>query len=185
EYGSGIVVSTAGHILTDRALTDGCNVLVVSGYGDADRQAEDKSADLALLRIYGAAEVVPAGFSGDPTKTPELTLVGIADPQSQAGAGAISSVAARLRGEVLEPAPQLGFSGAAALDGQGRMAGIVEVREPVVAAVGEGGAKPRATVVPAAAISAFLTEQKIAPVTAGPALDAAKASIVRVICVRK
>jgi hypothetical protein len=185
EYGSGIVVSAAGHILTDRALTDGCNVLVVSGYGDADRQAEDKSADLALLRIYGAAEVVPAGFSGDPTKTPELTLVGISDPQNQAGAGAISSVAARLRGEVVEPTPQLGFSGAAVLDGQGRMAGMVELREPVVAAVSAGAAQPRATVVPAAAISAFLAEQKIAPATAGTALDAAKASIVRVICVRK
>src|SRR6266849_9086113 len=39
EYGTGIVVSTAGHILTDRQVTDGCNVLVVSGHGDADRQA--------------------------------------------------------------------------------------------------------------------------------------------------
>jgi peptidoglycan hydrolase-like protein with peptidoglycan-binding domain len=49
EYGTGIVVSGAGHILTDRALTDGCNVIVVSGYGDADREAEDKATDLALL----------------------------------------------------------------------------------------------------------------------------------------
>ncbi len=185
EYGSGIVVSTAGHILTDRALTDGCNVLVVNGYGDADRQAQDKSAELALLRIYGAADVVPAAFSGDPMKGPELTLVGIADPQSQGGAGAISSVAARLRGELLEPTPQLGFSGAAVLDGQGRVVGMVELREPVVAAVGAGGAQPRATVVSAGTISAFLAEQKIAPVAARAGIDAAKASIVRVICVRK
>ena len=49
EYGTGIVVSAAGHILTDRQVTDGCNVIVVGGYGDADRQAEDKTADLALL----------------------------------------------------------------------------------------------------------------------------------------
>jgi peptidoglycan hydrolase-like protein with peptidoglycan-binding domain len=185
EYGSGIVVSTAGHILTDRAVTDGCNVLVVSGYGDADRQAEDKSAGLALLRIYGAADVVPVAFSGDPMKGPEVTLVGIADPQSQGGASAISSVAARLQGEVLEPTPQLGFSGAAVLDGQGRMVGMVELREPVVAAMGGTGVQPRATVVAADAISAFLAEQKLAPVTARAGIEAAKASIVRVICVRK
>jgi peptidoglycan hydrolase-like protein with peptidoglycan-binding domain len=185
EYGSGIVVSTAGHILTDRALTDGCNVLVVSGYGDADRQAEDKSAELALLRIYGGADVVPAALSGEPMKGPDLTLVGIADPQSQGGASAISSMAARVHAEVLEPTPQLGFSGAAVLDGQGRMVGMVELREPVVAAVGTGGAQPRATVVSATSIAAFLAEQKIAPVAARTGLEEAKVSIVRVICVRK
>src|SRR6185295_17760984 len=32
EYGTGIVVSAAGHILTDRQVTDGCNVIVVGGY---------------------------------------------------------------------------------------------------------------------------------------------------------
>src|SRR5262245_26037239 len=31
EYGSGIVVSSAGHILTDREVTDGCSTIVVSG----------------------------------------------------------------------------------------------------------------------------------------------------------
>src|SRR4029079_10738109 len=85
EYGTGIVVSKAGHILTDRQLTEGCNVIVVSGYGDADRQAEDKAADLALLRIYGAPDLVPATFGGDVRRSPDLTLLGIADPQSQDG----------------------------------------------------------------------------------------------------
>src|SRR5258707_99908 len=36
EYGTGIVTTVAGHILTDRALTDGCNVIAVSGHGDAE-----------------------------------------------------------------------------------------------------------------------------------------------------
>src|SRR3954447_11817663 len=35
EYGTGIGVSAAGHVLTDRQLTDDCNVLEVAGYGDA------------------------------------------------------------------------------------------------------------------------------------------------------
>ena len=60
EYGTGIVVSAAGHVLTDRQVTEGCNVIVVGGYGDADRQAEDTKADLALLRVYGARDLVPA-----------------------------------------------------------------------------------------------------------------------------
>ena len=162
EYGTGIVVSTAGHILTDRQVTDGCNVIVVSGYGDADRQAEDKSTDLALLRVYGAPDLVPAAFGGDAPKGPDLTLVGIADPQSQGGGSAISAVAAKARGETVEPAPQLGFSGGAALDGQGRLVGMVELKTAVVANVAAGSAQPQATFVPAPTIRAFLEAQKLA-----------------------
>src|SRR4029450_6947710 len=71
EYGTGIVVSAAGHILTDRQVIEGCNVIVVGGYGDADRQAEDKSADLVLLRVYGAPDLVPASFVADAPKGPD------------------------------------------------------------------------------------------------------------------
>ena len=186
EYGTGIVVSTAGHILTDREVTEGCNVIVVSGYGDADREAEDKSTGLALLRIYGAPDLVAATFSGDAAKGPDLTLLGIADPQSQGGGGAISARAAKARGETVDPAPQPGFSGAAALDGQGRLVGMVELKTSVVANVGAASAQPQATLVSAPTIRAFLAAQKLAPATAGrPGVDAAKASLVRVICVRK
>lgn len=186
EYGTGIVVSTAGHILTDRQVTEDCNVIVVSGYGDADREAEDKSTDLALLRIYGAPDLVPATFSGDAAKGPDLTLLGIADPQSQGGGGAISAMAAKARGETVDPAPQPGFSGAAALDGQGRLVGMGKLKTPVVANVGAASAQPQATLVSAPTIRAFLEAQKLAPVAAGrPGVDAAKASLVRVICVRK
>jgi hypothetical protein len=186
EYGTGIVVSTAGHILTDRQVTEDCNVIVVSGYGDADREAEDKSTDLALLRIYGAPDLVPATFGGDAAKGPDLTLLGIADPQSQGGGGAISAMAAKARGETVDPAPQLGFSGAAALDGQGRLVGMVELKTPVVANVGATSVQPQATLVSAPTIRAFLEAQKLAPAAAGrPGVDAAKASLVRVICVRK
>jgi peptidoglycan hydrolase-like protein with peptidoglycan-binding domain len=192
EYGTGIVVSAAGHILTDRGVTDGCNVIVVSGYGDADRQAEDKAADLALLRVYGAPDLVPAAFAGDAAKGPDLTLLGIADPQGQGGGSAISTVAAKLKGEALEPAPQPGFAGAAALDGEGRLIGMVELKMPVVADLGAGNAgapnaPPQATVVPAATIRAFLDGQKLGSEASGRSggLDAAKAALVRVICVRK
>ena len=185
EYGTGIVVSTAGHILTDRQLTEGCNVIVVSGYGDADRHAEDKAADLVLLRIYGAPDLVPATI-GEAFKGSDLTLLGIADPQSQGGGSAISAMAAKARGETVEPAPQLGFSGSAALDGQGRLVGMVELRTTAVANAGAASPQPLATLVPAPTIRTFLEAQRLTPAAAGRlGADAARASLVRVICVRR
>jgi S1-C subfamily serine protease len=193
EYGTGIVVSAAGHILTDRQVTDGCNVIVVSGYGDADRQAEDKTFDLALLRVYGAPDLVPAAFAGDASKGADkgtdkgtdLTLIGIADPQGQGGGSAISTVAVKLKGDAVEPSPQLGFSGGAVLDAAGRVVGMVELKTAIVANVGATSAQPQATVVPAQAIRAFLDGQKLPPAAGRAGLDAAKGSVVRVICVRK
>jgi peptidoglycan hydrolase-like protein with peptidoglycan-binding domain len=185
EYGTGIVVSAAGHILTDRQLTDGCNVIVVRGFGDADRQAEDKSTDLALLRVYGVPDLVPAAIAGDAQMGPDLTLVGIADPQGQGGGSAVSTVAVTLKGDAVEPAPQLGFSGGAVLDGQGRVVGMLELKTAVVASVGTTAAQPQAAVVPAPVLRAFLEVQKLAPAAGRAGLDAAKASMVRVICVRK
>ena len=186
EYGTGIVVSAAGHILTDRQVIEGCNVIVVGGYGDAARQAEATNTDLALLRVFGAPDLVPASFVADAPKGPDLTLVGIADPQAQGGSGAISTVPAKLRGDTLEPAPHPGFSGAAALDPQGRFVGMVGLKTAVTANVGAAAAQPQAALVPAPIVRAFLEGQKLAPVAAGRSgLDAAKASLVRVICVRK
>ncbi len=186
EYGTGIVVSAAGHILTDRQVTDGCNVIVVGGYGDAEWQAQDKGADLALLRVYGTPALVPAGFGGDAPQGP-LMLVGIADPQDQEGGGAISTAAATLEGGALEPAPRPGFSGGAALDRQGRFVGMVGLKPSMMtAAIGAASAQPQATLVPAPIIRAFLDAQGLALTAPGRGSpDAAKASLVRVICVRK
>ena len=50
----------------------------------------------------------------------------------------------------LSPAPKLGYSGAAALDAQGRFAGMVALKAPMIAGP---GAAPLATLVPAAALS--------------------------------
>ncbi len=59
EYGTGVVVSDDGAIVTDRQVTDGCLAVTIGGYGNADRVAEDKDHDLALLRIYGARGLKP------------------------------------------------------------------------------------------------------------------------------
>jgi hypothetical protein len=62
---------------------------------------------------------------------------------------------------------------------------MIELKAPVVAAVGAANAPPQASMVPAAAIRAFLDGEKIAPASGRAGIEAAMASVVRVICVRK
>ena len=54
---------------------------------------------------------------------------------------------------------------------------------PMIAAVGVSGPQPQASLVPAPTIRAFLEGQKLSPAVPRSGLDAAKASVVRVICV--
>src|SRR3978361_2151585 len=125
EYGTGIVVSDDGAIVADRQLTDDCLTIAIPGYGHADRVAEDKEHGLALLRIYGARGLKPVGLSTGPAKS-AVELTGIADPQTQGGGSAPSSVkvvVAQISSGndlALSPAPAVGFSGAAALDSDGK-----------------------------------------------------------------
>ena len=184
DYGTGIMVSAAGHILADRQVVDGCNVIQVSGHGDADLIADDAAVGLALLRVYGAEGLVPAALVHDGARGGDLTLVGIADPQAQAGGRAASTVAARVNGGTLQPVPQLGFAGAAALDGQGRVFGMVALKTPVVVSTG-APPPPQATVVSVETIRKFLDAHGVMPAIGRGGADAAKASLVRVICVRR
>jgi hypothetical protein len=180
EYGTAIVVSAAGDLIADRQLTGECQSLAVPGYGHAERVAEDSASDVALLRIYGARNLAPVALASDGAAASDLKLVGIADPQGQAGDGKVSTVAAKLNGPSLDPYPPLGFSGAAAIDAQGRLLGMVELKSPVIAS--NGAASPQAVLVPAAAIRAFLQARKIAPAANGNGIER---SVLRVICVRR
>ena len=81
-------------------------------------------------------------------------MIGVADPLAQAG-DAPTSVPARLGAQGIDPAPKLGFSGAAAVDTRGRVVGMVDLRPPVVAGSG-GAAGQAAAVVPVETIRAFL-----------------------------
>ena len=191
EYGTGTVVSDDGHIVTDRQVVDSCVAIVIAGHGNADRVAEDKNHDLALLRIYGARGLKPLGLSnGSATSGVELT--GIADPQNQGGGAAASSVKAsvtQVGGDfVLSPAPAVGFSGAATLDTDGKFAGIALLKPVIVA--GPSDAAAQAVLVPAETVRGFLKANGVN--AAGGSSDAktsvttsVTASVVRVICVRK
>jgi peptidoglycan hydrolase-like protein with peptidoglycan-binding domain len=187
EYGSGIVVSEDGAIVTDRQIIDSCIAIAIAGYGNADRVAEDKDHDLALLRIYGARGLKPLNLANGGSNT-AVDLTGIADPQNQGGGNAVSSVKAsttQVGGGsdlALSPAPALGFSGAAAIDADGKFAGIAQLKPGVVAGPPNAVAAAQAALVPADIVRDFL---KANGVDASGASADAKASVVRVICVRK
>jgi peptidoglycan hydrolase-like protein with peptidoglycan-binding domain len=180
EYGTGIVVAEDGSIVTDRQLVDSCVAIAIAGFGNADRIAEDKERDLALLRIYGARGLKPLNLAGGGSKT-AVDLTGIADPQNQGGGNAASSVKASVNGSDLTPAPTLGFSGAAAMDADGKFTGLVQLK-PVLVAGPTNGTPSQAALVPADAIRDFLKANDVN--AAGTSADS-KASVVRVICVRK
>jgi peptidoglycan hydrolase-like protein with peptidoglycan-binding domain len=182
EYASGVVVAP-GHIVTSREAMEGCYVTTVAGIGGADRIADDKDR-LVLLRVY-AADLKPMALAAEPMKASDVMLLGVPDPQAQGGGGAVSSAKARVSDSLaIEPSPALGFDGAAVLDAQGRLAGLATVK-PVLIAGATPAVAPSTTLAPAEAIRKLLAEQKIAANGAAAGSEAAKGSVVRVICVRK
>jgi hypothetical protein len=184
EYGTGIVVTPEGHIITDRKLVEGCNVIEIAGHGAASRVAEYDAASLALLRIYGGPELAPAALVHAGAQASALTLVGIADPEAQGGRREPSTVVANFANDGLSPPPPPGFAGAAAIDSRGRLFGMVTLKAPLLAGNGSPPL-PEATVATTAAIRKFLDARFVTPATGEPGADAAKASLVRVICVRR
>jgi peptidoglycan hydrolase-like protein with peptidoglycan-binding domain len=184
EYGNGLVVSARGHIITDRKLAAGCQVIVAAGLGDADRVAEDKDNGLALLRVYGPRKLSPLALAPDAPKKGDVTLIGIPDPKEQNGAKKLTEIKARLADgnaiELRQPVPMAGFSGAAALGTQGEFLGMTEMRNFLLASTEP--AAPPVQLVTAGTIRDFLAAHNIASEPQG---GDAKASVVRIICVRK
>jgi peptidoglycan hydrolase-like protein with peptidoglycan-binding domain len=188
EYATGIVVSASGHVVTDRQATDGCHVISLEGFGPVERIAEERTAELALLRLFGAKSLQPVALATDDPKGAGVTLLGVPDPQSRADGSEVAAATARLGAGAqlrpLDPAPAPGFSGGAVLDSDGRLLGIVRLKTPVVA--GPASAATEAVMVPVATIRKFLEQQDVALPPAEPSgIGRAKSAIARVICVRK
>src|ERR1700729_3623711 len=96
EYGTGVVVSEDGAIVTDRQITDECLAITIPPFGNADRVAEDKEHDLALLPTYGTRGLTPLSLASTQTDKTNVELVGISDPQNQAGGRAATTVKAAM-----------------------------------------------------------------------------------------
>ncbi|OKO73585.1 serine protease [Bradyrhizobium sp. AS23.2] len=186
EYGTGVVVSDDGAIVTDGLVTDSCLAITIAGYGSADRLAEDKEHDLALLHIYGARSLKPLSLANGAAKA-SVDVIGIADPQSQGGAAGVSSLKGALApvtasDSALSPPPAVGFSGSPAIDGDGKFAGIALLKPAMVAGPATSVPASQAVLVSAETVRDFL---KANSVTANGMSTDAKAAVVRVICVRK
>jgi Putative peptidoglycan binding domain len=183
-----VVVAEDGAIVTDRQITDGCLAIAIAGFGNADRVAEDKDHDLALLRIYGARGLKPLSLSVDNAAKASVELTGISDPQNQGGGLGVSSIKAQVAqigggGDfALSPAPAPGFSGAAAFGSEGKFAGIALLKPAVVAGPASATPPAQSVLVSADSVREFLKANGVN--TDGGSSDA-KASVVRVICVRK
>jgi peptidoglycan hydrolase-like protein with peptidoglycan-binding domain len=189
EYSTGMVVTEGGAIVADREATDGCLAITVQGLGHADLLADDKDHGLALLHIYGTQGLKPLALSEGAAKS-SVDIIGIADPQNQGGGAAVTSVKSQLTqvgasGDLaLSPSPAVGFSGAAALDSDGKFAGLAVLRPVVVATTAAANAPPatQAVLVNGDAVRDFLRANDV---TASGTSRDAKAAAVRVICVRK
>ncbi len=188
EYGTGVVVTEDGAIVTDRQVTDGCLAITIPPFGNADLVAEDKEHDLALLRIYGARGLKPLGLSSDRASNASIELTGISDPQNQAGGRVATTIKAAITPVggssdlALSPAPATGFSGAAARDDGGRFAGVALLRLSAASGVAAASAPAQSVLVSADTVRGFLKANGVN--ATGGSSDVA-ASVVRVICVRK
>lgn len=189
-YASGVVVSAAGDIVTDAWATRACEFILVPGRGRAEKRGDE--GGLALLRIYGARGLQPLGVSAGATHPPgaeAMTLIGVADPQTQDGGGAVTTATAQFApgtdGFMLTPAPAPapGFSGAAAIDADANLVGIVATSRPqrVAGPAASGGAH----LIAGDAILALLRKHGVAAAGGRAGTDATKAAVVRVICVRE
>ncbi|RAI42478.1 hypothetical protein CH341_19360 [Rhodoplanes roseus] len=179
EYASAVVVGPGGDLVTDARAVDQCRSVQVAGHGYAELRATE--GGVALLHLYGAHGLVPvplAASGGGPT---DVTLFGVADPERQAGAGAVSTMSARVGpGGTLATVPPPGFPGAAVVEGSGKLVGIVASAPVQVAGPGAAGA----AMVPAETIRRVLAAHGVeAGASARPAAEP-NASVLRVICVR-
>jgi len=179
EYGTAIAADGSGVLVAPRQLISDCDTVMVPGFGHAARIAEDSDNDLVLLRVFAWQNLTAAPL-GSEGAGGNLTLIGIADPLAQQGGSAVTHAPAHANAHIIEPNPAPGFSGAAAVDAQGRFAGIVELRTQLVA--GPAAPSEQAIVIPAAAVRTLLSAHGITPSAAAGTMDQ---SIVRVICVRK
>lgn len=184
QYGTGLVVSIEGHVLADRETTANCHIITLPGHGGADRIAEDKSSELALLRLYGTKTLTPVMLASATPSAGAVTIAGIPDPQIQDGGQAVSVAPAKLAAAppdnlFVEPTPRLDLG--SVLDAQGRLLGLMR-RGPS----GAPSQESRAAFIPLEKARTFLHANGVPPAAAGGlGLDAVKGALVRVICVRK
>lgn len=180
-YGSGVIVSAAGDIATDRALTENCQTITVTHLGPAERIATRDS--IALLRVYGARNLTPAATAA-PGSDGDVIVRAISDPKTQDGRATITESRARLAttgaAVRLDPAPAISSAGAGVFDTDGRLIGLLSPKGMQLASA--EAVAPPSGLTPAAVLQDLLPN--LLSRTTVPSTAPASASVVRVVCVR-
>lgn len=165
--GSGSLVSTEGHVLTNHHVVDGCSRITVQGQ-PAYLIGSDVRLDLAIVQAPRFAGRVPVVFRKDGAELGErVTVLGwpvFSVTQSLNATEGIVSGAVGFKGSLLAhqiSAPvQPGNSGGPALDGEGRQIGVV-VQKAGGALRGSGGVENIAWIVRAEIAQDFLARYGI------------------------
>ena len=139
-YGSGVVVSRAGDIVTNEHVVRGCQKIRIQPLGlDAKLIAKDARNDLALLRVEGASLTAIKFRSGKGLRMGDaLAVVGYPLPGIlSSGAvvttgivNALSGVSDDTSGFQMSAAVQPGSSGGPIFDHNGMLVGIVRAMIP-------------------------------------------------------
>ncbi|MBX6327005.1 MAG: trypsin-like peptidase domain-containing protein [Pseudolabrys sp.] len=183
EYGTGLIVSPQGHIVTSRRLTEGCRIIAAVGLGDAERVAADDRTGLALLRVYGQSGLAAVPLAREAPDSGEVTLVGVPDPREQSDDRRTQIKARSTDDGMIVPhgaAPIAGLIGAAVVDSRGRVIGMMDIRGTMLASLDASPSPAR--LVPSGAIVNFLAAHRV-PTVADTGGEA-PAAVTRVICVR-
>lgn len=175
-YGSGVIVSAAGDIVTDRALTEDCQTITVAHLGPAERVAT--RGNIALLRVYGARNLSPAPTTAAGSDS-DVIVRAFPDPQTQDGRAEIKETRARLvttgAAMRLDPMPAVTSAGAGVFDTEGRLIGLLSPKGVQLASA--------EAVAPTNGLTPASVVQDLLPTTATPGTPPA-ASMVRIVCVR-
>ena len=132
------------------------------------RVAEDEPPTRAAARLRRAALCCPRRSSdGARGARPHAGRHRRSAERRAAARGLDRNRASSMATGVLEPAPPLGFSGAAALDAQGRFFGMVGLK-PRARGRRQPAHRPQAAVVPADTIRSFLDERTVHASDAAP-----------------
>lgn len=131
-FGTGFVVSGAGHVLTNRHVIEGCGSLTV-GQSPAKVLATDETFDLALLLSLGEAGVAPARFAAEPARlNSDVTVAGYPLPDLLGGLNVTRGAVSSLKGiggdginmQITAPV-QPGNSGGPVANAAGQVVGVV------------------------------------------------------------